>query len=140
MRVNKEEMAGLPKQKKNERPSDESVAMAKYLRVSPYKVRIMAKNIVGQPVDQAVNTLAFSPNKTAFLLLKVLRSALANAETSDRCTISDASQAVVYRVFVDGGPTLKRWHPRSQGRAYPILKRSSHITVVLKEAPVKGNK
>ena len=124
---------GLPKNKNRERPRDEAVAIAKYIRVQPTKVRIMARNILGQPIEKAINTLTFSPNKSAQVLLKVLNSAVANASTSDRCVVGDVDKLVVYRVYVDSGPTLKRWHPRSQGRANSILKRTSHITVVVKE-------
>lgn len=125
--------AGLAKYKKQERPRDEAVAMARFIRVPPSKVRIMARNILGRPVGQAVNTLTFSPNKSARLLLKVLNSAVANAQTSNRSQVGDVDRLIVYRVYVDQGPSLKRWHPRSQGRANPILKRTSHITVVVKE-------
>lgn len=125
---------GRPKCKKDQRPRDEAVAVAKYIRVQPAKVRIMARNIIGQPIEKAISTLTFSPNKSAQVLLKVLNSAVANASSSDRSLVSDVDKLVVYRVYVDGGPTLKRWHPRSQGRAFAILKRTSHITVVVKEA------
>lgn len=125
---------GLPKYKKRERPRNEAVAIAKYIRVQPTKVRIMARNIIGQPIAQAINTLTFSPNKSAQILLKVLNSAVANVSSNARSAVSDIDNLVVYRVYVDGGPTLKRWHPRSQGRANAILKRTSHITVVVKEA------
>lgn len=125
---------GRPKCKKHQRPRDEAVAVAKYIRVQPAKVRIMARNIIGQPIEKAINTLTFSPNKSAQVLLKVLNSAVANASSSDHSLVSDVDKLMVYRVYVDGGPTLKRWHPRSQGRAFAILKRTSHITVVVKEA------
>ena len=129
---------GLAKYKQQERPRDEAVAVGRFIRVPPSKVRIMARNILGCPVDQAVNTLTFSPNKTAQILLKVLNSAVANAQTSRRSNIGDIDRLVVYRVYVDQGPSLKRWHPRSQGRAFAILKRTSHITVVVKEARRQG--
>ena len=125
---------GLAKYKQEERPRNEAVAVARFIRVPPTKVRIMARNILGRSVGQAVNTLTFSPNKSARVLLKVLNSALANAQTSNRSRISDIDRLVVYRVYVDQGPSLKRWRPRSQGRANAILKRTSHITVVVKEA------
>jgi large subunit ribosomal protein L22 len=125
---------GRAKHKRAERPRDEAVAVARFIRVPPSKVRIMARNILGRAVDQAVNTLTFSPNKTAQVLLKVLNSAVANAQTGGRSEIGDIDRLVVYRVYVDQGPSLKRWHPRSQGRANAILKRTSHITVVVKEA------
>ena len=124
---------GLAKYKKEERPRDEAMAVARYIRVQPAKVRIMARNIIGQPIGQAINTLTFSPNKSAQVLLKVLNSAVANASTSARAQVTDIDRLLVYRVYVDSGPTLKRWHPRSQGRANAILKRTSHITVVVKE-------
>jgi large subunit ribosomal protein L22 len=125
---------GLAKYKHAERPRDEAVAVGRFIRVPPSKVRIMARNIMGRPVGQAVNTLTFSPNKTAQVLLKVLNSAVANAQSSQRSAVGDIDRLVVYRVYVDQGPSLKRWHPRSQGRANAILKRTSHITVVVKEA------
>jgi len=124
---------GLAKYKQEERPRNEAMAVGRFIRVPPAKVRIMARHITGRPVDQAVNTLTFSPNKTAQVLLKVLNSAVANARTSKHSQIGDIDRLVVFRVYVDQGPTMKRWHPRSQGRANPILKRTSHITVVVKE-------
>ena len=134
MATHMEQGEGLPKYKKHERPRDEAVAVAKFIRVPPSKVRIMARNIIGRPIGQAINTLTFSPNKTSAVLLKVLNSAVANASSSNRSLVNDIDKLVVYRVYVDSGPTLKRWHPRSQGRANAILKRTSHITVVVKEA------
>lgn len=125
---------GLPKYKKQERPRDEAVAIAKFIRVQPVKVRIMARNIIGKPIGEALSLLKFSPNKTSRILLKTLNSAVANASSSERCLANDVDRLIVYRVYVDSGPSLKRWHPRSQGRANPILKRTSHITVVVKEA------
>ncbi|MDR2826674.1 MAG: 50S ribosomal protein L22 [Candidatus Adiutrix intracellularis] len=125
--------AGLPKYKKRERPADEAVAIARFIRVQPTKVRIMARNILGRPIDQAVNTLTFSPNKSAQVLLKVLNSAVANAQSSETSRVEDIDKLFVYRVYVDQGSSLKGWRPRSQGRVNSILKRTSHITVVVKE-------
>ena len=109
----------------------ESRAVAKYMRISPRKVRIVADLIKGQPVENAVNSLTFTPKKAAGILLKVLNSAVANAEQN---TEVDVDTLYVKTVFVDEGPTAKRWRARAMGRATRIMKRTSHITVVLDEA------
>lgn len=109
----------------------EAKAVAKFLRISPRKVRIVAENIKGAPVEKAVNELTFAPQKAGRVLLKVVKSAVANAEQNPNV---DVDTLVVKRVFVDEGPTMKRWRARAQGRAYRINKRTSHITVVLDEA------
>jgi len=109
----------------------ESKAVAKYIRISPRKVRLVADNVKGQPVEKAVNLLTFTPKKAARILLKVVNSALANAEQNASV---DVDTLFVKRIRVDEGPTLKRWRPRAQGRATRINKRTSHITVVLDEA------
>ena len=105
-------------------------AVAKFIRISPRKVRIVADNIKGQSVEKAIHLLTFTPKKAGRLLLKVVKSAVANAEQKPNV---DVDQLIVSTVFVDGGPTLKRWRARAQGRAYRINKRTSHITVVLDE-------
>ncbi|MEW6267109.1 MAG: 50S ribosomal protein L22 [Thermodesulfobacteriota bacterium] len=109
----------------------EARAMARFIRIAPRKVRVVADNIKGQPVEQAVNLLTFSPQKAGRILLKVVKSALANAEQKAGV---DVDTLFVKRVSVDEGPTLKRWRARAQGRAYRIRKRTSHITVILDEA------
>jgi large subunit ribosomal protein L22 len=109
----------------------EAKAVAKFLRISPRKLRLVADNIKGAPVETAVNELTFSPKKAGRVLLKVVKSAVANAEQNPNV---DVDTLVVKRVFVDEGPTMKRWRARAQGRAYRINKRTSHITVVLDEA------
>jgi large subunit ribosomal protein L22 len=108
----------------------ESKASAKYIRISPTKARLLAELIRGKPVDEALTLLKFVPKKGARLVSKVLRSALANAEQNSSI---DVDTLYVKKIFVDGGPTLKRWRPRAMGRANRILKRSSHITVILDE-------
>ena len=108
----------------------ESKAVAKYLRISPSKVRIVADNIKGRPVESAISLLTFTPKKAGRLLLKVVKSAVANAEQNPDV---DVDNLVVKMVRVDEGPTLKRWRARAQGRAYRINKRTSHITVLLDE-------
>lgn len=112
----------------------ETKAVARYIKVSPFKVRIVANNIKGLGVDKAINQLRFAPQKGARVLLKVVQSALANAEQTGKI---DVDTLFVKNVYVDEGPTMKRWRARAMGRATPILKRSSHITVILDEALVK---
>jgi large subunit ribosomal protein L22 len=117
----------MVKRKEDTKPKDIR-AIGRYLRVPPDKVRIMARNVIGQNVEAAVNILTFSPNKTAALLLKVLQSAAANAANNFSKNVDDL---FVHRIFVDRGPMLKRYHPCAHGRAKPILKRTCHITVVV---------
>lgn len=108
----------------------EAKAIAKYIRVSPRKARLVANNVKGRPVEDAMNILKFTPNKAAGIISKVMRSALANAE---QVPGTDVDALVVKQVIVNEGPTWKRFMPRSQGRANTILKRTSHITVILAE-------
>ncbi|CCO25258.1 50S ribosomal protein L22 [Maridesulfovibrio hydrothermalis] len=109
----------------------EARAIAKYMRISPRKVRLVAENIKGKPVEEALNILKFTPKKGAEMLSKVLYSAVANAEQIPGV---DVDSLRVDTVKIDGGPTWKRIQPRAMGRAYRILKRTSHITVVVKES------
>ena len=109
----------------------EAKSVAKFMRISPRKVRLVADHIKGQPVETAINLLTFSPKKAGRVLLKVVNSAVANAEQNPNV---DVDTLVVKSVAVDEGPSLKRWRARAQGRAYRIRKRTSHITVVLDEA------
>ena len=107
-------------------------ATARYVRVSPYKVRQLTPLIVGKPVGQAQQILQFSEKVAAAKpLLKVLNSAVANAENNDEL---DPDELLVHQAFADEGPTLKRYQPRALGRAYRIRKRTSHITVVVTPA------
>jgi large subunit ribosomal protein L22 len=105
-------------------------ASAKYIRISPRKVQIMLEAIKGKPVEAALNTLKFMPQKAAGILEKVIRSAVANA---DQHPDVDIDLLVVRDVFTNQGPVLKRWRARARGRAARILKRTSHITVILEE-------
>ena len=105
-------------------------AVAKYIRVSPQKARLVADLVRGKSVSEAVNILRYSTKKSAPLLRKVLDSALANAMQYDG---TDVDALIVRDIHVDGGPVLKRISPRAQGRATSIIKRSSHITVILNE-------
>lgn len=105
-------------------------AVGKYLRMSPYKVRLVADLIRGKSVDEALTILKFLPKKGARLVNKTLHSAVANAEVKQ--TI-DIDNLYVKSILVDEGPRLKRWRPRSMGRATRIAKRTSHVTMVLAE-------
>ena len=105
-------------------------AVAKFVRVSPRKTRLVAENIKGKAVEDALNILRFTPKKPAQILSKVLYSAISNAEQQPGV---DVDALVVEKVLVNEGPTWKRIQPRAMGRAYRIRKRTSHITVVVKE-------
>ena len=106
-------------------------AVARYVRVSPQKVRWMAEAIKGKPVEKALATIKFMPQKAAGIVEKVLRSAVANAEQMPDVDIDDL---VVSNLIADGGPTLKRFGARARGRGTRILKRTSHVTVILTDA------
>ncbi len=108
-------------------------AVARYVRISPQKVRMLADAIKGKPVDKAMDMLRFMPQKAAGIIEKVLRSAVANA---DQQADIDIDTLVVGNLLVDSGPTLKRFRARARGRGTRILKRTSHVTVVLTEAAV----
>jgi large subunit ribosomal protein L22 len=106
----------------------ETAAKLSYARISPQKCRLVADQIRGLPVEKALQLLAFSPKKAAEIVKKVLESAIANAEHNDG---ADIDELKVSRIFVDQGPTLKRMHARAKGRGNRILKRTSHITVMV---------
>ncbi len=108
----------------------EHKATAKYMRICPYKVRLVACNVRGLPVEQALNVLRFTPKKAAQMLNKVLDSAVANAEQLPGV---DVDALKIKSVVVNEGPTIKRYMARAMGRVSRIRKRSSHITVVLEE-------
>lgn len=108
----------------------EAKALARQIRISPQKARLIADLIRGKDVASAINTLRFMPKKGARIMRKVVESALANASQNESI---DVDTLYVKKIFIDGGPMLKRIMPRAQGRATRILKRTSHITVVLDE-------
>ncbi len=110
----------------------EARAVARYVRISPYKARLVVDLIRGKPVDEALNILQFTPKKGARLVRKVLESAIANAEHNYQM---DPDRLYVKRAYVDEGPRFKRLWPRAFGRASRILKRTSHITIVVEEKP-----
>lgn len=107
-------------------------ATAKFVRVAPNKVRQLTRLIAGRHVADARHLLAFSDKGAAQPLLKVLESAVANAENNDAL---DPDELYVHEAFANEGPTLRRFQPRAQGRAYRIRKRTSHITVVVAPLP-----
>ncbi|ASI89712.1 MULTISPECIES: 50S ribosomal protein L22 [Vibrio] len=109
----------------------EAIAKHNFARISPQKARLVADQIRGKNVDQALELLTFSNKKAAVLVKKVLESAIANAEHNEGADIDDLSVA---KIFVDEGPIMKRIMPRAKGRADRILKRSCHITVVVADA------
>ena len=108
----------------------ESKAVLRYCRISPQKARLIANLVRGNHVESAINSLRFMPQKGAAIIRKVLESALANARQNDSI---DVDTLYIKTIFVDGGPMLKRIMPRAMGRANRILKRSSHITIVVDE-------
>jgi len=109
----------------------EAKAIAKYVRISPRKVQIVLDLIRNQPVDKAMAILRHTPKAACECLEKLLKSAIANAENNHDM---DGKTLYVAECFATAGPTLKRFRPRAQGRGYRVLKRTSHITLVLKEA------
>ena len=105
-------------------------AVAKNTGVAPFKVRLMLDMVRGKKVTEALNMLRFTPSPTARIVAKVIKSAAANAENGFQLPAADLK---IIRIFADEAPVLKRFRPRSRGRVSPILKRSSHITVVVAE-------
>ena len=105
-------------------------AKLKGARIAAQKMRLVADQVRGLPVEQALNVLTFSNKKAAHLIKKVLESAIANAEHNDG---ADVDELRVARICVDEGPTMKRWRARARGRAAKILKRTSHVTVTVEE-------
>jgi large subunit ribosomal protein L22 len=108
----------------------EAKAIAKYIRMSPQKVRLVGDLIRGKRVQEAQNILLYTRKYAAGIIAKVLKSAVANAAQNPNI---DENILYVKKVFVDQGPSMKRWRARAQGRAAGIKKRSSHITVILDE-------
>lgn len=106
-------------------------AIAKYVRMSPFKVRRVLDQIRGRSYREALIVLEFMPYRACEPVLKVLRSAVSNAEHNAGL---DPSSLVVSTAFADGGPSLKRFRPRAQGRAYQIRKPTCHITVAVSQS------
>ena len=105
-------------------------AVAKYIRISPRKVRLVMDQLRGKKVEEALNALTFAPQKGARIVKKLINSAVANAEENSHI---DVDTLYIKRLYADEGPTLKRFRPRAMGRASRIRKRTSHLTVILDE-------
>ena len=119
----------------------EAKAQARYVRVTPMKARRVVDLIRGRDAQQALAVLEFAPQAASETVLKVVRSAIANArvKADNASEPFDERELVVSAAYVDEGPTLKRFRPRAQGRAYRINKRTSHITVVVAPRPAKSS-
>ena len=107
-------------------PANAALATAKYVRMTPMKCRRVIDLVRGMPLDEALDVLRFDVHAASDPIYKVLHSAAANAENNNNL---DRSRLFVSQAYVDEGPTLKRFRPRAQGRAYRIRKRTSHITI-----------
>jgi len=125
-------MAGSRSQYKQQRNKENREkrphAIHKFARISDRKARIVLEQIKGKGVEQAAAILQYNPRYGAYLVGKVLKSAVANAEENHSL---DSSELFVEEVLANQGPTLKRIQPRAKGRAYRINKRTSHITIIL---------
>lgn len=105
-------------------------AIARRLQISPQKARLIVDQVRGKPVATALDILAFSPQKAAVLVRKVVESAMANAENNEG---ADIDELIISEIYVNEGMTMKRIRPRAKGRADRIFKRSSHITVTVSD-------
>ncbi len=105
-------------------------AVAKNIGISPRKVRPVIELVQGMRIDEALDLLKFTPTPTARAVAKVVKSAAANAENNAQLTPADLK---IVKIFADEARTLKRYRPGTRGRVNPILKRSSHITVIVAE-------
>ena len=105
-------------------------ATTRYTRISPFKLRLPIVEVKGKNAGQALTLLKFMPLKAAGIIYKTLQSAVANAEHNNEL---DVDKLVVKNIFVDHGPTMKRFRPRARGRAARIVKRSSHLTVIVED-------
>lgn len=107
-----------------------TTAKLRNARIAAQKMRLVADQVRGLPVEQAINVLSFSEKKAAHLIKKVLESAIANAEHNDGADVDDLR---ISHISVDEAATMKRWRARARGRAAKILKRTSHVTVAVEE-------
>lgn len=108
----------------------EAKAIAKYVRMSPIKLHPIMDLVRGKELDEALTILKFTPGKGAEVIEKVVKSAAANAENNHQMS---PDNLYVAEVYANKGPTMKRWRAGSKGRAFPIMKRTSHIGVTLRE-------
>jgi large subunit ribosomal protein L22 len=112
-------------------------AVARHVRISPTKARRVVDLVRGLPAQEALTVLKFAPQAASETVYKVLASAVANAENNERL---DPDSLLVRAAYVDEGPTLKRFRPRAQGRAYRIRKRTCHITIEVESVVVTGRR
>lgn len=105
----------------------------RYVRMSPYKARLVTQLIAGRHVNEALDLLKYTPKRASQYVDKVLRTAIADADEQE----ADVRKLYVHEARVDGGPTMKRFHPKDRGRAHSIKKRTSHIVVTVGEGPRK---
>ena len=112
----------------------EAKAVLRFVRMAPRKMRMVIDLIRGRDVTEALTLLKYLPRAAAAVIEKLLQSAVANAGQKE---LGDPESLRIVRAYVDGGPTLKRFQPRAQGRASPIHKRTSHVTIVV--APIEGS-
>ena len=116
-------------------PPNAALATARYVRMTPMKCRRVIDLVRGMPVEQALDVLRFDVHAASDPIYKVVASAIANAENNKSL---DRRELFISQAYVDEGPTLKRFRPRAQGRAYRIRKRTSHITVVVQTLETAG--
>lgn len=105
-------------------------AQHKYIRMTPRKVRLVVDTVRGKPVKQALDILKFTNRSAARAVAEAVKSAVANAEQNNHL---DPDDLYIAEIYADKAPTAKRWQPGPRGRANPILKRASHITVVVRD-------
>ncbi|MBI2372934.1 MAG: 50S ribosomal protein L22 [Deltaproteobacteria bacterium] len=105
-------------------------ASMRFLRIAPRKIRLVADTVRGKNVEDALNILRFTRKRSARHLAKLIKSAVANADQKGGINVD---KLFVQHLLVDGAPTLNRWRPRAMGRATPVRRRTSHITVVLEQ-------
>jgi large subunit ribosomal protein L22 len=118
-------------------PPNAALATARYVRMTPMKCRRVIDLVRGMPVGEALDVLRFDVHAASDPIYKVLASAVANAENNKQL---DRRDLFISQAYVDEGPTLKRFRPRAQGRAYRIRKRTSHITVVVQSLETVSSK
>ena len=115
----------------------EATAKLRYLRITPRKVRVVADLIRGKNVNQALAQLAYVEKRAAEPVAKLLRSAVANAEQAAKDQSLDVDRLLVKELMVDQGPSLRRYMPRAMGRAFKILKKTSHISLTISDETPK---
>lgn len=118
----------------------EARAIHRYVNSSPRKMRLVIDLIRGKSVPEAISILHFSPKHASKVAEKVLRSAVSNIQHKDEAGRVDEQTLFVKEAFVNGGPSLKRMLPAPMGRAYPMLKRSNHVTIIVAQKQQKAKK